>query len=499
MLSRLSGFAGRHRRKLIALGSVCAVGAAGYYYAKRLIQDGMRQVEELGRSMQERMLESQNRESELNRLRSECASIVRDFVTPLQNNVKRGTEFRNVTDELRELRARTRSREPTESENQRLDELWEELKVMSLSRLIVGIYALAMLNALLRVQLHVLGRYAFEEGARRRRAAAAASAGTLAEEVVDGQESKELVTPRLREALLIAGSQHMLNSNESMQFLVQRCSDCIRSATAQWRMGTDMTVDRREIIDCVDRIRGKVEGTQSAEQQGLSLSQEVLHWIRMCLIPEEEEVLFSADRELDEDQNGLLREMLEETLDMLDSPNFAYSIERSFDELFSVLGNDIRQMSFETTTAGQESFYLTKVVVNLKSHASVVLGEDHAGSPDERNKYEEALDNVEAVDSLCTAIFNQGVEDMDDPLTELGLGADDFGQLAGLLGGLQGAGGDADEEEMMRLFANLAGEQAGQQAGQGQGNNANVPFNDPQFMQMMRAISAQELNPQQGA
>lgn len=46
------GIVSRHRKKFIALGTVSALGVFGYYYAKRLVQDGIRQIEDFGRDFQ---------------------------------------------------------------------------------------------------------------------------------------------------------------------------------------------------------------------------------------------------------------------------------------------------------------------------------------------------------------------------------------------------------------------------------------------------------------
>src|SRR5690606_35081595 len=50
----------------------------------------------------------------------------------------------------------------------RMDALWEQLKVVSLARLFASVYALTLMDLMLRVQSYVAGRVAFEETAELR-------------------------------------------------------------------------------------------------------------------------------------------------------------------------------------------------------------------------------------------------------------------------------------------------------------------------------------------
>ena len=42
-----------------------------------------------------------------------------------------------------------------------ISELWDELKVISLTRLVSSVYGLVLLDLLLRLQMHVMARFAF--------------------------------------------------------------------------------------------------------------------------------------------------------------------------------------------------------------------------------------------------------------------------------------------------------------------------------------------------
>ncbi|GBG24957.1 Peroxisomal biosis factor 3 [Hondaea fermentalgiana] len=368
-LGRTWDFLKWHKKKFIALGSVTALGVGGYYYAKRMVLDGMRQVEELGRGLQEKMMETQYRESELARVRAECGSMILTFVPPLRNMVKKLTDPKPVTERLKAVRLKRKNEGmPSAQDEEEVMQLWDELKVISLARLIVSIYALGLLNCVLRIQLHILGRYAFEEAISQRRAEAAASSETAdaagvkqLEAGVEGaasashvsEESTGLVSQRLRESFLFSGSDHFMNSGSGMETMLYHIQESIQRATKDWHMGTDATVNRWDILNMIDKIREEVEGrgTDGAEG-GLRLSEVTRSWIVKCLVPEDEEGVLSPDPDLNDEQNAMLRDMLEETLDMIESPNFALSAEQTFDRLFDALHKLVQNRPFEVYRRG---------------------------------------------------------------------------------------------------------------------------------------------------
>ena len=120
-----------------------------------------RRVEELGKQFQDTMVEQQLREGELERVRSECTDTVLTFVPPLRKQLNKCTDPRPVTLKLKERRTRSKSSsgggaaEKPEGESP-ITELWDELKVISLTRLIASVYGLVLLDLLLRLQARVL-------------------------------------------------------------------------------------------------------------------------------------------------------------------------------------------------------------------------------------------------------------------------------------------------------------------------------------------------------
>jgi len=501
---RVWAFVTWHKKKLIALGSVTVLGVTGYYYAKRMLMDGMRQVEEIGRGIQEKMMETQHRQNEQKRLREECASMLVTFTPPLRTTVKKMTDPKPVTERLKTVRMERKNSNvlATPEAEEEVKQLWDELKVLSLTRLFGSVYSLALLNAVLQIQLHVLGRYGFEEAAEHRKEASRAMAsranGSVPSEppTIESREPSG-ISRKVRERFLFSGSDHLMSSGVGMQILVKRVHDCIKETSKNWLMGTDAKVTRTEVVDMINTIRKAIEdGPGEAQEEEtkrsslLHLSEETQKWIVKCLVPRDEDELFEPDRELDEKQNQFCREMLMETLDMIESPMFALVAEQSFDSLFNVLQQDVQTRAFEPYKGdeqdpnAEEQFLLTKVIVNLKQVAGDVLSESSPGPQTDaseatgivgENDYDRALQSITSLAELCTAVFQQGVEQGGvSPLDAFGLDAlglgdlgindSDLQSLAGLLGGLSGGPGASqggiDEAELLKLMSSIGGDPA---------------------------------------
>lgn len=308
---------------------------------------------------------------------------------------------------------------------------------------------------------------------------------------------------------MVVASDHLINSGEGMEHLVNRIAAAIRHCTQDWLMGTDATISRSELLDKVHEIRAAIERKDGSES--------VRAWLTRCIIPEDESQVINDDRELSEEQNGLLRDMLNETMDMVESPIFTQAVEESLVCTFSVLTRDLQFRSFaavsktkSTAEAGaasdspkpaasagakgvveimeepsEERFMLTKLIVTLlKQVATDVFNVDG-----QSNAYTSSLNSISAAEELCQAIFNQGVEISNplDALGDMGFGGEDMQALTKLLSGLAG-GGEGDDMDLMKLLGGdgqeLMNLLAGGDVGQGQGN---LP-QDADIMQLLSGM-----------
>lgn len=92
------------------------------------------------------------------RSRGECIPALLNFMQTLR---KRVNEMVDVTSPVKALKTR---RHELSKEDEQL--LWQQIKVSGFTRFFLAYYGFNLLNVMLRVQVHILGRYAFEASKR---------------------------------------------------------------------------------------------------------------------------------------------------------------------------------------------------------------------------------------------------------------------------------------------------------------------------------------------
>ena len=428
MFSTAWSFVKRHKRKFIALGVAAGVGGAAYYYTKKLVEDGMAQVEEMGKALQESLVVQQLGEEELRRVSAECAETIRDFIVPVRRQIQKCTDARPIAAKLKAVRASSSaSPSPGKKENsesgsngatlsaaKESEKLWEDLKVVILTRMISETYAIVLLSLLLRVQLHVMARATFAEIVQLHREKAA---GRRASE---DAEFESKVTQSVREKFLFKASEHFVRPG--VKSLVSRVKAGVASASSEWKMGADATVSRTEIVEMIsERIRGAIEQGDRA-------------WLIDCLFDggaDGKDLMKGEGNSNDDAEERLLiQSMLDETMDMIESPHFMQVLLEGIDAAFEVLGNSMRERDYSDNMkigeGEEEKLILAKVVVDMKKVSSEIV------DPNANGRYMDALDALPGLKNLCTAIFDADGELMNDAMG-LGLGADDLKSLSSLI------------------------------------------------------------------
>ncbi|EKU20245.1 peroxin-3 [Nannochloropsis gaditana CCMP526] len=148
-LQQVYHFLKRNRR---AIGLIAGASAAGFaaWRIKRVLDDYKRIIREhdLARLDQHRL------QMHMLRSRGECVPALLNFMQTLR---KRVYEIVDVTSPVKALKAGRGGLSKQEEQA-----LWHQVKVSGFSRFFLAYYGFNLLNVMLRVQVHILGRYAFE-------------------------------------------------------------------------------------------------------------------------------------------------------------------------------------------------------------------------------------------------------------------------------------------------------------------------------------------------
>lgn len=455
-------FVKTHKKKFLALLLTMAFGVGGFYFMKRALLAKLAEVGEIGKALEQK----RRKEMELARLRGECTSTIMTFLSPLRKQLNRLTDVIPITTQLKELRAKQKARkaltggkksEEDLEDEKHLEKLWEDLKVFSLARLITSVYALTLMDLLLRVQLHVAAKKALEE---REKGATEAR-----------------VTPKVREQFMFKATDFFVS--QGLITLLQRVENGIRAATKSWLMGTDAEVTRTEIVNMVKNIRKEIE---HSDLNDTMLSRSAHAWFLSCLIqPDEALARAKEDAGLDTAQADELKSMLDETMDLLESPHFAAVLEEALNTLFTVLLDDLYAKQFEgkkeivssspkashpptpiispNSAPIEEKYILAKVIVGIKLFAKFVLATSEADAEEgedavittESNRYVHKLETLPALEELSRAILALTADDVQG-LEGLGEMRDLLPLLASMGGGAGGQGANPDLNSLLPLL-----------------------------------------------
>lgn len=148
MFSKVTDFFSRHRRKFVVTGVVVGGSYLAYRYAmKKLIEYQENQTKDF--------LEQTRRSQHYESTERTCNQVIVGLSSKMFDEIIKLLNSEAIMEQLRN--------NPT-PENK--IELWNGLKVLSLTRLTVFIYASSMLTITLRTQVNVLGGYLFKDNAK---------------------------------------------------------------------------------------------------------------------------------------------------------------------------------------------------------------------------------------------------------------------------------------------------------------------------------------------
>lgn len=142
MFSRVKGFLSRHKRKFIVGGIVVGGSVLAVRYAQRKIREFQ---ENQAREFLEKTRKTQHFET----TERTCNQAIVGLAPLLWQEILKNLDTDGLLAQLR-----------TKPENKL--ELWDELKILSFTRLTTLIYASSMLVVTLRVQLNLLGGYLYK-------------------------------------------------------------------------------------------------------------------------------------------------------------------------------------------------------------------------------------------------------------------------------------------------------------------------------------------------
>ncbi|KJX93854.1 hypothetical protein TI39_contig4246g00004 [Zymoseptoria brevis] len=224
-------------------------------------------------------------------------------------------------------------------------QLWQDMKIHSITRALTLIYTLCLLTLLTRIQLNLLGRRTYLSSVVALASPPAISQSTISLENKDDDNYDNVYGNDFETNRKYLTFSWWLLHRGSKQ-IMERVMAAVKDVFGGVNIREDISLER--LADLIMQVRRKVEGETEEERRSMK-------WLAYLLPPQEEETFVirqSGMSESDESPspelqnsdpigeeliNASLRRLLDETSDLIDSPTFSFVLTRLLDAGFSHL------------------------------------------------------------------------------------------------------------------------------------------------------------------
>ncbi|XP_043962964.1 peroxisomal biogenesis factor 3 [Gambusia affinis] len=284
MFSSVCNFIKRHKKKFIFTGAV----VGGVYLLGKYAQKKIKEVQEKEAS---EYIAQARRQFHFESNQRTCNMTVLSMLPPLREAIVTQLNSESLTAMLK-----------TKPANKL--EIWEDLKIISFTRTVVAVYSTCMLVVLLRVQLNIIGGYLYLDNSV-------------------GKSAASPLTPPDVQQQYLSSIQHLLG--DGLTELISRVKTAVQSSLGGVSLKQSLSL--LELEQQLIWIRAEVDS-------GRPLSS--------YMLADDEDVL--ADQACGLTENDLVTiRLLNETRDMLDSPDLSKVLSACLNRGFSRLLDNLAE------------------------------------------------------------------------------------------------------------------------------------------------------------
>ncbi|XP_054474459.1 peroxisomal biogenesis factor 3 [Anoplopoma fimbria] len=328
MFSSVWSFIKRHKRKFIATGAV----VGGVYFLGKYAQKKIGEFQEKEAS---EYISQARRQFHFESNQRTCNMTVLSMLPPLKEAIVNQLNSESLT---ALLKARPANKL----------EIWEDLKIVSFTRTIVAVYSTCMLVVLLRVQLNIIGGYLYLDNS------------------VGKNTTSPLAPPDVQQQYL-SSIQHLLG--DGLTELMTVVKKAVQNSLGGVSLKQSLSL--LELEQQLSWIRAEVEAG----------SERPMSWY---MLADDENALADQACGLTENDIVTIR-LLNETRDMLDSPDFTtilnVSLNRGFSRLLDNLAEFFRPPpgdsapSFSPDSLSAVSLPLAKIIPIVNGQINYICSE----------------------------------------------------------------------------------------------------------------------------
>ncbi|KAF2651138.1 Peroxin-3 [Lophiostoma macrostomum CBS 122681] len=330
-------------------------------------------------------------------------------------------------------------RKPKKSKAQ----LWNEMKISSISRAFTLLYTLSLLTLLTRIQLNLLGRRNY-----------LASVVSLASPPT--QQSTISLENHDDDNFEHAYGNDFETNRRYLSFswwlLHRGCLNLMHKVTIAVREVFGTLNPREEITleklsELTLEVRKKVEGATEEERR-------TCKWLPYLLPSQDEEAYVLQESGMTDSSaaaSSSLRRLIDETSDLIDSPSFTHVLTHILDAAFShLVDTKIAQLSYKIPPTSASTARVQEIVnpadakAKVANSLAVFCRQAHAIGTGANNEYLTAIESVRDLEAFAAVVYSSNFEfetpeagSLSRPTTATGLDSAADSLRTSVVGGLE--------------------------------------------------------------
>jgi peroxin-3 len=293
-------------------------------------------------------------------------------------------------------------------------QLWNEMKISSITRAFTLLYTLSLLTLLTRIQLNLLGRRNY-----------LASVVSLASPPPANQESTINLENHDDDNFEQAYGNDFDTNRKYLSLswwllhrgclsLMEKVRVAVKEVFGSLNPREEITIERMSELTL--EVRKKIEGATEEERR-------TCKWLSYLIPPPDQEEfvlqqsgLSSSTEPASSTHGTSLRRLIDETSDLIDSPSFTHVLTRLLDAAFShLIDIKISQLSYKIPPISESSARVQEIIgsdvkAKVASSLAVFCRQAHSIGSGANNEYLAAIEQVRDLEAFAAVVYSSNFE-----------------------------------------------------------------------------------------
>ncbi|EAT77293.1 hypothetical protein HBH56_186220 [Parastagonospora nodorum] len=303
---------------------------------------------------------------------------------------------------------------PSEEKKKSKAQLWNEMKIGSITRAFTLIYTLSLLTLLTRIQLNLLGRRNYLASVVSLAAPQSMTEGSRINLENNDDDNFEQAYGNDFETNRRYLSLSWWLLHKGCIHLIDKVRVAVKDVFGSLNPREEITLER--LSELTLEVRKRVEGATEEERR-------TCKWLSFLLPPQDQEDyvlresgMTSSSESTSPTTTTSLRRLIDETSDLIDSPSFTHVLTLLLDAGFShLVDNKISQLSYKIPPVSESTARVQEIVggdvkAKVANSLAVFCRQAHSIGSGANNEYLAAIEQVRDLEAFAAVVYSSNFE-----------------------------------------------------------------------------------------